>query len=850
MSSNEDLALSNCDKEPVHIPGRIQPFGAMLGFDTKSKEVLHYSANLGQMVFPNSEVKLGQSYVDLINHSELLHGIRSSMSLPTIRNQRDRIGSFSIAGATTDVSAYGCDNLLVVEFEPRTRRKGKSQSAISSVRSMMAAINMQQDMDSLLQTAVKSLRQLTGHDRIMAYRFLDNGDGEVVAESTGVGIEPFLGLRYPAWDIPMQVRQIMLRAPFRVIHDIHAEHAALVSAADAEPVDMTLSHLRGVSPIHVEYLANMGVRSTMNVSIIVKGQLWGLFAFHHYRPRMLTVDQRSICELFGQLISMKIQQEEERERLADRQRTQSILSAIGSSSGEPAETLVTVGDDLLRVMKCDGVSYVSANKVASLGETPGGETVRNVCGLCNEDTAAIESLTQTGSFSKKQLGDTAGALILSVAEEQFLIFFRREVIHEIRWAGNKEKVIKSGPFGPRLSPRQSFAEYREAIVERCRRWKSIDLELATDVRRELMKSMFVNVSQIQVEWERQKRYQDLLVAELNHRVRNTLALVRSIAKQTISSSTSLETYVTSLEQRIRALSVAHDLIGGSGQQWARIDDLIRQELRPFETGDNRVKWAGPPFGVRADVAPIISLLLHEMTTNAVKHGALSDNGVSLDVCWFEDDAGVTLTWTETLVEKIDAPENRGFGFALIERALPYECDGHSFIDFRDHELEIKFWLPMKNINRMAAYEAEQAAVRIESVSEVESASHADPDFRLFAHIDSALVVEDNMILSMELEKMLTQLGIAKVSTASNKAFAEAAIDHSTFNIAILDINLGVENSLNLAVELRKRKVPIVLASGYDSQYQLPSELVGIPRITKPIGQLELSAAISDALTKT
>ena len=293
----EKLALDNCDKEPVHIPGRIQPFGNMLAFGTDSGFVTHHSDNLGDLFGNANQSPLGTGYEELINSRPIVHGIRGALSLPTIRRQRDRIGVFPVGERSADVSVYATDSHCVVEFEPQPVKAAKPQSPVSVVRSMMSAVR--------------------------------DGDGEVIAEAKGPGIEPYLGLRYPAWDIPTQVRQIMLRAPFRVIEDIHAEHSGLVQLPDAVPLDMTFSHLRGVSPIYIEYLTNMGVRATMNISLIVRGRLWGMFAFHHYRPRKLSPDERSIAELFGQLASMMVQKEEEQAGIDRSRRTQSTLNSLG-----------------------------------------------------------------------------------------------------------------------------------------------------------------------------------------------------------------------------------------------------------------------------------------------------------------------------------------------------------------------------------------------------------------------------------------------------------------------------------------------------------------------------------------
>lgn len=853
--SLEKIALSNCDREPIHIPGRVQSFGSLLGFDAESRTILHHSDNLATTLPDQDAVFLGKTLDAVIPTREVVHGINGAMGLPTIQNQRERIGSFVIHGKLIDLSIFANGSTVVIEFEPAPKTPSSHLSSVSMVRSMMGTLECQNDLTSLLDSSAQALRNLTGHDRVMVYRFLDNGDGEVVAESKGPGIEPYLGLRYPASDIPVQVRQLMLRSTFRVIHDIDAEHSALVSQAGTPPLDMTHSHLRGVSPIHIEYLRNMGVNATMNTSIIVRGQLWGMFAFHHFRPRVLSSDQRSICEVFGSIASMRIQQEEENQRFSRKQRTRSTIASISASSQHPEELFEELGPDLMDLAQANGIAWVTPLTVSCVGDVPDENLIREICESSEDDTLSLESLSSTlkstqiepaseqnanapseQKIEASRLAKTAGVLRFEVGSDSYLAFFRNEIIHEIRWAGSQEKQISVGENGPRLTPRASFAEYTESVAGCCTAWSPADFAAASEIRREFMKITQVQSSQLLQKWDKQKQYQDLLIAELNHRVQNTLALVKSIARQTKSSTQSLDRYVDSLEQRIGALSVAQELVRSSGLQWARIEELVRSELSPFENASSRVSLQGPKLAVRADIAPIVSLLLHEMTSNAVKHGALSESGESLSVRWYEDADGVSLEWVETTKHPVQMSEKTGFGLALIERALPHECGGRSDIEFRPHGLRIHFWIPTDSTLSLGAKEDDWAPRKARVVQPQES----------LLKLKSALIVEDNMVLAMELEKILLDLGVESVAACRDSETAQEAIATHPFDCAVVDINLGPMTSLEIALELLERQIPIVLASGYSSKYDMPEPLRAVPRLTKPINRLELSLALQEA----
>lgn len=834
MSNIESVALSNCDREPVHIPGRIQSFGAMIGFDLETGLIRYESENCASAYFGRESSLLGIKYSELFESSQVTHSVRGALNLPTIRSQRDRIGCFTLQDKLTDVAVYSTDQTAVVEFEPASG-KSSAQTPVAMVRSMMTAVRGGEGLLPLLETSVQALRHFTGHDRVVAYRFFENGDGEVIAEAKGPGIEPYLGLRYPAWDIPTQVRQIMLRAPFRVIRNIHEEHTALVQAPGAPPLDMTFSHLRGISPIHIEYLQNMGVKATMNVSIIVAGRLWGMFAFHHYRPLALSPDGRSICELFGQLGSMLVQQEEEREKIDYLSRCRSTVASVEDRGTDIRHCVREIAHELLELLSGDGLALVSGDDVEPIGSTPSANVIRQICELADE-TLAIESFQQTKYWTENShdLGKSAGVLVRKIAGDVWLAIFRDEIETKIRWAGNKEKTVAQGPNGPRLSPRGSFEEYCESVSGRCSAWKESDLSAIGEIGQELAKLVQLSTSASSEALRKHRRYQDLLIAELNHRVRNTLALVRSISRQTKSSSISLESYVDALERRLAALASAHELLGGSGLQWARIEELLKAELEPFMSSMSKLEADGPNLAIRADVAPLISLLFHEMTSNAVKHGALSSNGEALSVKWFEESGGVAIEWTEHLKDPIQKPDRHGFGFALIERALPYECNGKSSIEFDTHSLAIRFWLPNESISRLAEGEVERLPAQEDAPS---------PPKLDLSHIKSALVVEDNLVLAMEMERNLRELGIPEVNTVPTPELATQAFEKTRYAIAVLDINLGVSTSFEIAELMVKGGTPIVLASGYDNKLELPDFLSQWPRLVKPVGLADLTDAI-------
>ncbi len=574
----------------------------------------------------------------------------------------------------------------------------------------------------------------------------------------------------------------------------------------------------------------------MNTSIVVRGELWGLFAFHHYRPIRVSPDRRSICELFTSFISLHIQQRLEKSALSRRRRTASALRKLRKSEEKDFENLFRQGTDpFLEVINADGAALVEDDRIIGVQTIPREDVIRAICRVCDDDITTINSLRATPGIPLVD-SHIAGAFVLKfkLISGSYIVFFRKEIRTNVRWGGMPEKRIEFGPNGPRLHPRVSFDEYLESVAGKCKTWTQPEVAAALEFRETLREIALRTTDLAKGEWERQKKHQDLLIAELNHRVKNILALIRSIARQTKQSSTSLEQYAISLESRIQALSTAHDMIGDSGLQWARLKELLQAELQPYLTTGKKVEMSWPSVAVRGDAAPVLSLVIHELTSNAVKHGALSEHGDKLWITWAEEAGGLALQWSERVTKRIGPPKRRGFGRSLIERAIPHQCGGECTLEFKEDGLHVSFWLPSDAITRVE--------------SRAQPKSTRPPRARIEAQTvisQSVLVVEDNMALAMELEHLLEGLGFSDVLSCGNLESARDAIARSPPDFALLDIDLSGSTSAGLAQELQHAGVPTIFVTGYDSKFPLPSSLSEVPRLRKPVDETKLSQAINE-----
>lgn len=297
------IDLSNCDREPIHILGAIQNFGFLIAVKA-DWTVARVSKNLEALTGVAASALLGKP-LETVFAPDALHGIRNRVAFLRGTDAIERIfGLDIIAGqARFDLAIHFSGSFLIIEAEPH---KGAMLDAANQVRALLSGLSEADSMAAFYGESARQVRALTGFDRVMVYRFDHAGSGEVVAEALQPGIDSFLGLNYPASDIPAQARALYLRNLFRIISDVRAEPVPLMSSPDTadQVLDQSMSVLRSVSPIHIEYLKNMGVEASLSASIVVEGRLWGLFACHHSQPRLPSFAERSAAELYGQMFSL------------------------------------------------------------------------------------------------------------------------------------------------------------------------------------------------------------------------------------------------------------------------------------------------------------------------------------------------------------------------------------------------------------------------------------------------------------------------------------------------------------------------------------------------------------------
>jgi light-regulated signal transduction histidine kinase (bacteriophytochrome) len=838
-----EQALTACASEPIHIPGAIQDAGVLLGTGPNVRTVTHVSEGAGALLGQPAATLLGCPVEQLLP-GPLVHALRGAAGLSVLREQREYLGRFGLGDLQVHVSVHTSGGTFVVELEPGHDASSQSSTddapAEAASRNLLTRHRRRPGLVALLEAGVRGIYELLGYDRVMAYRFVEDGDGEVVAENVQAGLTPYLGLRYPAADIPTQARALYLRSPLRMIADVARPTQALLCAdGSAPPLDLSLAQLRAVSPVHLVYLRNMDVAASLSIAIVVEGALWGLIACHHRSPRAPSPKDRTAAELFGQMLSLLVSRELEREKRSGRERAEAALAElIAQTDRRSWAEASAVGTLLLTVVPADGVVYTSLEgRHIHYGLTPGAEVALEVgdrARASREEMVASSELGAWLSGSGRSLNGCGGVLAIKPAPGEHpmeIQYYRREVLQEIRWGGNPDKDVANTSEGPRLHPRVSFDEYRRMRCGHARPWTDDDLTRARALSQIVLRILARDARESRERaelLESHKQRQDLLVSELNHRVKNVLALIRSIARQTAQSAEDLPSYAADFERRLAALALAHDLAARAHMHSVDLRSLIATELSPYRSPDSSdVQLEGPVVTLKAEVAPTLALVVHELASNAAKYGALSRAGGQVRVLWWLTDAGLELRFLEHGGPAIAPPTRNGFGTTLIARSIAYELDGHSTLRLPPTGAEFEASIPLHHLSD------HDAAPRARS---------APPPSMAPADGPRVLIVEDNLLLACDLEQALCAAGM-RASAVPSSAAAFAALDSVPYEAAVLDVNLRGELSFGVATALSLRGVPFMFLTGYGDELALPPAFAAVPRRAKPLGEGELVSLV-------
>ena len=490
--------IVSCESEPIHMPGAIQGWGALLVARETDLIVRHASANLSEFIDIPAGDAIGRPLGAVLDRAIVASLVAGStpQSPPGALTAIVRTAAGHRAFA---LSSYRLNDSIYIEMEPPPG--AGAFDTWSEARGVVAALRGAPDLTSLFAVAATEMRHATGFDRSMVYRFDAIGHGEVVAEDCAADLESFLGTHYPASDVPRQARRLYLRQRVRVIEDVQAPAVALLHAADApKSPDLSMSALRAVSPIHLEYLRNMGVRASVAVSLTVDGALWGMLVCHHRGPRCAASGTRALADLIGQVVSMMIGTLRETEVRADVARYRARVASLAGKLAEQQDgiagllaALAKDGPALMAVCDASGAIVRLGGRMVSLGNAPEGvaatdflDTLVATAPHGGEAFATAETGPLLAVEQAEALRDrAAGALLLPLIHTSgdCIVWVRPEQARTVRWGGDPSAQLDGEAIAGALSPRRSFAVWKQEVRGQSVAWTPAQIEAAYGLRR-------------------------------------------------------------------------------------------------------------------------------------------------------------------------------------------------------------------------------------------------------------------------------------------------------------------------------------------------------------------------------
>ncbi|MFY3133118.1 ATP-binding protein [Achromobacter ruhlandii] len=623
------VTLANCDSEPIHVPGAIQPLGALLAFDAAG--VLRYASENAPQVL-GMPVALGYR----CDPASLPPGL--ARNLPGWLSQDDPVFdplSISLDGHAYDVIAHrNTDDLTLIELERRGNDAGIADPAL--IYRSIERVRAQRDIAGLLERAVQEVQRATGFDRVMAYRFHPDDSGEIVAERRGdPALEDWVGRRYPAGDIPAQARRLYTVNTLRQIADGQYQPVRVLAQDGIDaPLDMSFSVLRSVSPVHLEYMANMGVRATMSLSLVIGGRLWGMIACHHHSPRLVPYPARLACEALAQVLSAALATIEGNDRAAQTRRDAALVSRLTerASDSENIHLALSGGPETpASLIANDAALCLWGNSVTVFGGiAPRGELAGILCALDQSGQRLVHTNHIARDYPELQtdLVPYAGLLACKFdpMNNGWLIWLRREQIETVVWGGKPEKQYAVGNLGPRLTPRGSFDAWREVMRDTSPPWLPAELEAADNLRDELSHIATSRAADVD-------RARTALLAMLGHDLRDPLqsiSMAATLLSRTDAGARMGERIRYSSGRMQRLISQVLDLSrlqGGMGlgieKRECRLSDLLNgliEEKRQAYPGLLIEPDVHPDLVLTADTDRIAQVVTNLMS-NARQHGA-------------------------------------------------------------------------------------------------------------------------------------------------------------------------------------------------------------------------------------
>ena len=713
MTPETKVDLTNCDQEPIHIPGQIQSHGCLLVVDDNL--IIRYHSNNVSQYFsslPSNLLDQPLSFIESqLSNNYQPDTITQLLKLGKLNNNFQQNNPFVITIADKKynlIISATPDGYYLLEFEPATAETDVQRMIGHSVSEILA----DKQLMTMLNNAAQQVKKVIDFDRVMVYRFAEDGHGEVVAEARNKNLETWMGLHYPASDIPRQAREMYKINLTRLIADVHTVPSKIVTySSNNEHLDLTHSQLRAVSPIHIQYLKNMGVASSFSISLIYKKELWGLIACHNYTPKFIDFKARESSKLIGQILSsaLEFRQDEENQKVNEHFKNSVDTLAKTLQKNVSVETALTgEATTLMDVTHASGAVLVYENNPTRLGETPDNEQLKQLLKWIKSDIS--ESLFYTDNLSSiypqaaayKHIASGLLVSVLSKELDEYVLFFKPEVIQTVNWAGNPEKPATVSETGIlHISPRTSFALWQQTVTATSEKWSNEEIKSVLRLKEEVMYAINLKAGAIrQLNEKLRHAYEELdtFSFTISHDLKNPITAIKSYA-QILTRDESIglrgQKVLMSIVERADKMNrminevLEYSRIGRSEIEYQNVNmqllisDIIKELEYVYDTRQLQLTIGETP-DLQGDPV-MISQLFSNLISNAIKYsqhvkpsivrieGRIEDNDVNYSIQ--DNGIGIPVKDLPKIFELFNRMDNvkhiegSGVGLGIVKRIV-------------------------------------------------------------------------------------------------------------------------------------------------------------------------------------
>lgn len=595
---NPVVDITNCDREPIHIPGHVQGHGYLVAVDTSNFSIQYISENLLQKTGLEATALLGKTVETCLEKSNIQLQHISLSQLLSCANETTCEDINPVSVSIDDQPYYLIlhrhNDYLVMEFEPR-----ESSVEIALQRLISSSLSKILDgktLRNILQNAAEQVKEIIHYDRVMIYKFWEDEHGEVIAEAKNEDLEPFLGLHYPATDIPKQARALYKLNLTRIIADVYHPASPVTAMSDiaaAFPLDLTFSTLRAVSPIHIQYLKNMGVAASFSVSLIAHGELWGLIACHNYTPRFIDYKEREGARLIGQILSAQLEFRDEEENKEYHKQYQQAADDMIRQMTKDWDVLnaITMHPQLLQqATGAHGAVILVENTTYRVGITPdAGQIAEIVRWLQEHPTPPVfhtESFCKYYKPASHFAGTASGLMVCMLSKEmgEYILWFKPERIKTVNWAGNPGKNIEQDAAGNiTISPRRSFDVWSQQVENTSEPWSKAEINTVMRLREDIMHILNQKANQLrQLNEKLKEAYEELdtFSYTISHDLKTPITSIKNYTEIILEENDSLNEDTLQILHRITRVADKMHLLIKEVLAYSRISrkEVIKEKL--------------------------------------------------------------------------------------------------------------------------------------------------------------------------------------------------------------------------------------------------------------------------------